>query len=311
VKKLPVPPIVPELPRSAASDLPAAQAEKSGEAVVGVMDVYESLKPWPKDARITALRVYQIFPLSLPSAAVFGRHETGLRIPQAADSINLTRAALGTVPVEADGSAHFIAPARKELYFQALDEKGLAVTSMRSGTHFLPGERAMCQGCHEPKHRSPPADKLNTLTALRRAPSRIQPEVDGSNPVSFPRLVQPVLDKHCAACHAKNAGKAPPLDRSIVKIGNTEYFTSYKSLAQKYGFYSYPDYYRSTPGQFGARASKLYELLQKGHHDVKLSREELRRLTLWLDSVSLFYGVYEAEGQKKELAGEPAKPTLE
>jgi hypothetical protein len=303
VRPQPVPPVLPELPRPA----PA----KPAEAVVGVLDVYESLKSWPKDSKITALRIYQIFPLSLPSAAVFGRHETGLRIPQGADSINLTRAALGTVPVEADGSAHFVVPARKELYFQALDDKGLAVTSMRSGTHFLPGERAMCQGCHEPKHRSPPATGLATRLALRRAPSRIQPEVDGSNPVSYPRLVQPVLDTHCVACHAKNAGKAPPLDRSIAKIGNTEYFASYKTLAQKYGFYSYPDYHRSTPGQFGARASKLYELLQKGHYDVKLSAEEMRRITLWLDSVSLFYGVYEPEGQKVELGGGLARPTLE
>jgi cytochrome c553 len=215
------------------------------------------------------------------------------------------------VPVEADGSAHFVVPARKELYFQALDAQGLAVTSMRSGTHFLPGERAMCQGCHEPKHRSPPATGLSTRLALRRPPSRIQPEVEGSNPISYPRLVQPVLDANCVACHAKNAGKAPPLDRSLTKIGNTEYFASYKSLAQKYGFYSYPDYHRTTPGQFGARASKLYELLQKGHHDVKLPAEPMRRITLWLDSVSVFYGVYEPEGQMVELSGRLARPTLE
>jgi hypothetical protein len=292
VRPRPAPPVIAELSRPA-----PAQPD---EAVVGVIDVYESLKSWPKDVRITALRICQIFPLSLPSAAVFGRHETGLRIPQAADSINLTRAALGTVPVEADGSAHFVAPARRELYFQALDEKGLALTSMRSGTHFFPGEKAMCQGCHEPKHRAPPAAGPGARLALRRAPSRIQPEVQGSNPVSYPRLVQPVLDKHCVACHARNADKAPPLDRSVTK-----------SLARQYGFYSYPDYYRSTPGQFGARASKLYELLEKGHHDVKLSAEEMRRLTLWLDSVSPFYGVYEPEGQKVELGGGLARPTLE
>ena len=68
---------------------------------------------------------------------------------------------------------------------------------------------------------------------------------------------------------------------------------------------------RLRPGQFGARASRLYELLQKGHHDVKLSAEEMRRITLWLDSVSLFYGVYEPEGQKVELSGGLARPTLE
>ena len=62
---------------------------------------------------------------------------------------------LGTVPVEADGSAHFTVPARKELFFQALDDDGLAVQSMRSATYLQPGERLVCQGCHEPRHRSP------------------------------------------------------------------------------------------------------------------------------------------------------------
>ena len=91
----------------------------------------------------------------------------------------------------------------------------------------------------------------------------------------------------------------------------TDYYTSYLSLAPRYGFYSYPDFYRSTPGQFGARASRLYEILRKGHHGVNLSSEELHRITVWLDSISLFYGVYESEGGKAQLRGEIARPTLE
>ena len=98
----------------------------------------------------------------------------------------------------------------------------------------------------------------------------------------------------------------------------TEYYISYLSLAPKYGFYDYgganfndPKWYRTTPGQFGARASKLYELLQKGHYDVKLPPQDMRRLTVWLDSCSLFYGVYEKEGGQAQLRGEIARPTLE
>ena len=60
-----------------------------------------------------------------------------------------------------------------------------------------------------------------------------------------------------------------------------------------------------------ARASKLYQVLDKGHYDVKLSAEELHRLTLWLDCMSLFYGVYEKEGGEAQLRGEIARPTLE
>jgi hypothetical protein len=52
-------------------------------------------------------------------------------------------------------------------------------------------------------------------------------------------------------------------------------------------------------------------VLDKGHYNVKLSAEELHRLTLWLDCMSLFYGVYEKEGGEAQLRGELARPTLE
>ena len=82
-------------------------------------------------------------------------HETGLRVDMAGDSVVPVRHVLGTVPVEPDGSAYFTVPAQKEIFFQALDETGLAVQSMRSGTYVHPGEALTCQGCHEPKHRPP------------------------------------------------------------------------------------------------------------------------------------------------------------
>ena len=60
---------------------------------------------------------------------------------------------LGTVPVEEDGSVYFEAPVGKAIGFQVLDEKGLAVQSMRSVTYVHPGERLTCLGCHESKWR--------------------------------------------------------------------------------------------------------------------------------------------------------------
>ncbi|MEE8451795.1 MAG: hypothetical protein V3R99_07760 [Thermoguttaceae bacterium] len=312
----PTPPIVLEQSRRVAADEPA-------EGTIAVMNVYDTLKPWPDNTRIKALRVYQVLPLSIPSASV--KHATGMQIPQAKDSINLARAVLGTVPVEEDGSVYFVAPARKELYFQVLDEEGLAVTSMRSGTHLQPGERLVCQGCHEPRHRAPKSNVATMPSAMRRPPSRLEPDVDGTYPFSYPRLVQPVLDRHCVECHAEKADEAPPLDSRIVKTARgsymnpvTEYYISYLSLAPEFGFYDYggtnfndPKWYRTTPGEFGARASKLYALLRKGHYEVKLPPEDMHRLTVWLDSCSLFYGVYEKEGGQAQLRGEIARPTLE
>jgi hypothetical protein len=92
------------------------------------------------------------------------------------------------------------------MFFQALDEKGLAIQSMRSATYLQAGEHLVCQGCHEPKYRTPLMPKSTPL-ALRREPSKLKPDVDGSNPFSYPRLVQPVLDRHCVKCHAEHPDK--------------------------------------------------------------------------------------------------------
>jgi hypothetical protein len=176
---------------------------------------------------------------------------------------------------------------------------------MRSATYLRNGERLTCQGCHEPKAAAPAPPKTSPI-ALRRAPSAIAPDVDGSSPFSYPRLVQPVLDRHCAGCHAEKA-KALPLGKDPIQ---NKWFASYNTLV-KFGFTRYGDGYRTTPGRFGARASKLLALLDKGHYDVKLPAEDFHRLMLWIDSSSMFYGVYEKEGGEAQLRGEVVKPTLE
>lgn len=308
VKARPRPPVVPEIAQRVPEGQPAS-------ATISIANVYESQQPWPKDTKVKALRVYQALPMSVPSGAP--PHETGIRLPQSLDSVNIARAILGTVPVEDDGSAHFTVPARRELFFQALDADGLAVTSMRSATQLQPGEHLTCQGCHEPRPRAPIMPQQNPL-ALRRAPSALQPDAEGTNPFSYPLLVQPVLDRNCAGCHAKSPGKAPRLDAEPLRHGRSLFFASYISLTPKFGFYNYggrdfadAKWYRTTPGEFGARASGLFKMLQAGHHDLKLTPEDLHRLTVWLDSCSLFYGVYEKEGGEAQLRGEVPRPTLQ
>lgn len=126
-----------------------------------------------------------------------------------------------------------------------------------------------------------------------------------------------MLDKNCLPCHLKHQGKAPDLSGSP---GKKEGWTrSYESLAAKYGFYFHVSNgsiksgvhggSRTLAGQFGAKASPLYRMLAKGHHDVRLGREDLHRLTLWLDCNSEFYGAYHdtaAQGQ-----GKPVAPALD
>lgn len=313
----PVPPVMPEmstrLTEGGAKTRDEGRATSrepqatTAEATMAVVNVYDTLRPWPEDLKAGALRVYQIIPMSVPSGDP--PHEIGLREPTAGDSVVLARYVLGTVPIEADGSAHFVVPALKELFFQVLDEQGLAIQSMRSATYAQPGEQLVCQGCHEPRHRTPRPAALPL--AMRREPSRPTPDVDGTNPFSYPRLVQPVLDRHCVGCHRENADKAPRLDGEPVIKGRQKWYASYHSLVRDYGFWSYGDRMRTLPGRFGARASKLYPMLRDGHHDVKLTDEEMHRITVWLDACSIFYGVYEAEGGAAQLAGQIVRPTLE
>ena len=307
------PPIVPEKSERLAKN-------PSKEGTMAVMNVYDSIREWPEGTEIKALRIYQTYSMAVPS----GRppHETGRRIAEAGDSVNLARRIIGTVPVEEDGSAYFKVPALREVYFQALDKDGLAIQSMRSATWVQPGEMLTCQGCHEPKAKAIVPPKKVAI-ALKRKPSIPKPEADGTNPFSYPRLVQPVLDKKCVGCHTEHNKKlaaktikgkqAPLLDREIVKSRNlrgTQVYRSYDSLINL-AFWSYGDHYRTIPGKFGAKASKLYQMLEKGHHDVKLTKEEMRRITVWLDSCSNFYGVYSKEGGEAQLRGEIAMPTLE
>lgn len=306
------PPATPNIARGGPETDPAARAslppdKRAREATMAVINVYDSLMPWPEGTDIKAIRVYQLLPMSVPSGGM-RPHETGLRVASAPVSVVPARCVLGTVPVERDGSAHFIVPANRELFFQAIDENGLAVQSMRSATHVREGEQMVCAGCHEPKYqvRQPPSEIVPL--ALQRSPSRLTPDVDGANPFSYPRLVQPVLDRHCVDCHATHEKK--PMSLAAEPIVNN-WYTSYNNLVQDYGFHDYGNGLRTTPGRFGAKASKLYEILEKGHFDANLSKEEMHRITLWLDSTSMFYGVYEEEPGQAQLRGEIAEPTLE
>lgn len=302
-----MPPLAVLATASARINPAAAIPEPAGpaEATMSVVNVYDSLLPWPVGTRIQALRVLQVLPMTVPSGAP--PHETGMRVASAGDSVVPVRHVLGTVPVEQDGSANLVVPANRELFFQALDERGLAVQSMRSATALRAGEHLTCQGCHAPSQRAPRMSETMPM-AMRRPPSRLQPDVDGSNPFSYPRLVQPVLDRNCVSCHKDNPGKAMNLAREPLQ---RKWYASYASMTPRFGFFDYGQNLRTTPGRFGAHASKLLGLLDRGHYDVKLSDADFHCLTLWLDCSSMFYGVYEKEGGEAQLRGGLARPTLE
>lgn len=298
-------PVPPAHPHQTAVGIPDnMNGAGAGNETIFVQNVYESQNEWPEETTIHSLRIIQVLPKTTPR-----NNDPRIGVGNQTNA----RAVLGAVPVEADGSAYFEAPVNKPIYFQALDERGLAVQSMRSITYVHKGEQLSCLGCHE-NRRQASHPQQRQAQALLRQPSKIQPDVDGSNPFSYPRLVQPVLDRHCVSCH-QDHDKAPDLGRSA-----SGFYPSYVSLAEEYGFYfnssngSINDPFpiggaRTSPGHFGARASKLFHLIEQGHHDVDLPDEDLYRITLWLDCNSDFYGAY--ENTEAQSLGQIIMPTLE
>lgn len=108
---------------------------------------------------------------------------------------------LGTVPVEADGSAYFAVPSDRLVYFQLLDENGMMVQSMRSGTSVHSGEVTGCIGCHDRRLSAPPPTMGVPPLALRRAPSELADWYGPERDFSFMAEVQPVFDRNCMDCH--------------------------------------------------------------------------------------------------------------
>jgi len=260
------------------------------EGTFVLQDVYASSPSIPRGS-VKRLRITQVLPKTTQ-----GRD----RPPVGMAGGSPGKQVLGTVPVEADGSAHFTAPAGIPLLFQALDDKGQAVQIMRSATYLQPGETSGCIGCHELRTTAPASGP--PPKALSRPPSSITPAPDGSKPFSYPILVQGILDKHCVACH--NAEKT---DGGVNLTGEPQkhYTFSYNALARRVPWSSDTNKDSvSTPGRYGARGSSVMSLLLKtGHYKVKLSADEIERLATWMDTNALFYGTFDPADQKRQQRG--------
>jgi hypothetical protein len=288
----PVPPVVPS----------AIEPELGDEGEFALADVSRSLFPLPAGRPVKELRVFQILP---KTTHIANKPRIGHANAESA------RMLLGTAPVEADGSAYFRAPARKPLYFQAVDAEGRAVQGMRSVVYLQPGERRGCAGCHEPPGAVPvPAAKTPTFSRL---PSKIRPGPDGTRPFSFPRLVQPLLDKHCARCHDGDAG---PGKSRLALTGEPAgaFSRSYQALKPFVRWYEWGGQSiagtATRPGQLGADASPLTRILKDDRHkpEFRLADEEWRKLYIWLDGNAPFYGTYGKEEQAAQQRGEAVPP---
>ncbi len=291
----PVPPVIPSTP--------ALDLEDEGEFVLA--DVRQSHFALPASRQIRKLRIFQVLPKT--DNHIVNQPRIGHANAESA------RMLLGAVPVESDGSAYFRAPACKPLYFQAVDEQGRAVQSMRSVTYLQPGERRSCVGCHE-RRGSVPVNRQRLL-AMQRPPSQIEPGPDGTRPFSYPRLVQPVLDRHCVRCHdgQTGEGKSP-----LVLTGEpAETFSkSYESLRPYVKWYEWGGssitQLVTKPGRIGVDESPLINVIENPTHteQVRLSPEDRSRLYIWLDGNVPFYGTYDKDKQLAQQLGKAVSPPV-
>ena len=206
---------------------------------------------------------------------------------------------LGTVPVEPDGSASMELPALRALFFVALDKQGMAVKRMQSFLTVQPGERVSCVGCHEHRVRAPRSRK--PLLALRRPPSKIQPIPNTPDVFDFPRDIQPILDKHCVACHDYEATKhGGPMAGGVILCGDRGpmFSHSYYMLTICAEFSDGRNLRKSNypPRALGSSASPLMKKLDGKHYDVRLSVDQKKMIRLWIDSGAAYPGTYAALG---------------
>lgn len=230
---------------------------------------------------------------------------------------------LGTVPVEADGSAAFRVPACTPISVQPLDDCGRALALMRSWYTAMPGETAACVGCHETPREAPVTRR--DMAAVR-PPADIEPWYGPPRGFDFEREVQPVLDQYCVGCHD---GRPDTDGRPIVDLRGERFATAYTGLPlsklgasrlepglrqdlERFAAHApehpligdrrirYTPAYESlvplirrvniedyvglhVPGEYHANTSELVQLLEKGHYNVQLDDESWERLATWID----------------------------
>jgi len=214
---------------------------------------------------------------------------------------------LGTVPVEADGSASFALPSDKFVYFQLLDQDGMMIQSMRSGTMVQSGERVGCAGCHDERRAAPPALTGPLPLALKRAPSRLEGWHGPPRMFNYRTEVQPVFDKHCVRCHdfGKDAGKKLNLAADRGLIFNVAYVNLWTKGALTVMGAGPPE--TQQPYSWGSHASRLTKVLTgpTPHNDVKLTPDELERVITWVDLNATYYPSYASAYPKNPFGRSP------
>jgi len=222
---------------------------------------------------------------------------------------------IGTVPVEADGSAHFRVPSDIAIYFQLLDQNHMELRRMRSHITFQKGETRGCIGCHESQLRTLPSS-ARVPVALQREPSVPDPPPWGAHRLlGYEWLIQPVFDRNCVRCHGHGTPRAG-LDLSATRTASG-FLQSFCSLfGRRPGAKSasrplvsvasrLSGAAVSAPKAFGSHRSRLISVLRtdKAHRKrVALKPNEWQALVMWIDANAPYYDTFY---QKRPKGGGP------
>jgi hypothetical protein len=281
---------MPLAPRACPPAIPSRRQPAGGTGVMYVSDVYRGTHlAGVERGQVRFLRVVESPEKRYWTAPAWGGQ--GVHRPAMNWHSFENKRILGTVPVAADGSACFEVPAETFVYFQVLDENGMMVQSMRSGTMVQPGEVTGCVGCHEARQRAPAAGKLAPVAAAG-APAQLTGWYGPPRLFSFLDEVQPVLDRHCAGCHdfGKPAGEKLLLVRDRAETFNAAYTELWRTRA--IAAIGAGPAETQQARSWGSHASKLVKVLRQGHQKIELSSEEFDRIVTWIDINAPYYPTY-------------------
>ena len=209
---------------------------------------------------------------------------------------------LGTVPVEEDGSAYFELPADTFVYFQLLDEEGMMVQSMRSGTMVRPGETTGCIGCHDDRRSAPPTRLSRMPLAVGREPSVLEGWYGPPREFDYVAEVQPVFDRSCVSCHDYGAEAVDAINLAADRT--LTFNTSYNELWRRgfTGAIGAGPAATQPARSWGSHASRLVEVVREDHYGSTLEGEDLDRVVTWIDLNAPYYPTY-ASAYPENLAG--------
>ena len=247
----------------------------------------------------------------------------------------------GFADVKEDGSAAFKVPAGVPIDFLALDAEGRAVQRMRTFTHFMPGEVQGCVGCHADRNCAVP--RGGNAPAMRGEVQELEVPEWGVAGFSYPDVVQPVLDRHCSRCHnplVQSGGIDLSGDKTDLFNVSYDVLCRTGTLAAWHwdrqwtpegpkhdalrGRSPYVEWIWGingsghnvlaiSPRRWGSPASKLAEIIHRGHPDengkarVDVPPADRRKVYLWMDLNVPYYGTA-SSNHKLQMGGRRMYP---